>query len=130
MKIVMLKLNEVAKQFLLSQIFLHPLFDVEFADHITLNYNPTEDELEPYLALEGQQIFITVEAVGRDKNIQAVVVELPDDLECANDIPHITISANRGVRPVTSNTMLQTLSNIKDLREPFTLETTLVIEER
>ena len=76
-----------------------------YADHITLHYEPSTKELLE--AGVGRQVTVRVTGKADNGKVQAVVVELPRGVACGNMFPHITISANEGVPPKDSNTMLQ-----------------------
>lgn len=80
-----------------------PRYEEMFAHHITLSYGVELSADQERLV--GAARTITVTGVVWNDRIQAATVEL-DGLECQNVQPHITISAQPGVKPVESNAML------------------------
>lgn len=74
--------------------------------HITLQFGV---ELTPEIQeMLGEKVDIQVVADCHNERIQALRIELPDEVRamCNNAIPHMTISMVEGVKPVESNDML------------------------
>jgi hypothetical protein len=75
-----------------------------FAHHVTLMFKPSSEHLA---SLEvGRRVDVEVCGYAEDVYGQAVVVRLPDDVNCDNDNPHITISVADGRAPKYSNQLL------------------------
>lgn len=99
-----------------------------FSTHMTLQFrpHPDSDHFRSVLENEGQEIRVRV--TGRSDISEpawALVVE-PDPLrmqefriECANDIPHITVATAEDVSPATSNEVLA--RGFEAIVHPFTL---------
>ena len=79
------------------------VFPVGFGHHITLAFGVDLDDVAAFVGM-AFNVRATVNATNGD--IQAVRVALPDGVPCGNKHPHITISAQDGVKPVASNAML------------------------
>ena len=80
------------------------------ADHVTLTFQPNEDQLEEFRKQfsMGQRVPLKVTGIAQDDKIQALKVELPDSLrEFGKNSPHITLSRAEGVPPSYSNEMLK-----------------------
>jgi hypothetical protein len=81
--------------------------------HVTLFFNPTPEEIKRITvwAKENDPIQMETDRLCHDSRIQAVVVTdvRAQDVQIAipNKIPHVTICANVGVTPATSNDMLK-----------------------
>lgn len=88
-----------------------------FADHITLEIQPSEELLEIFG--EGERIPIHVIGECYDDKAQAVIVSLPDFFESfirdKDRFPHITISTNKGVAPIYSNELIKAGTNYTEL---------------
>lgn len=78
-------------------------FPVAFGHHVTLAFGVLLDDVAAFVG-QTFNVRATVNALNGD--IQAVRVTLPDGIPCGNKHPHITISAQDGVKPVASNAML------------------------
>ena len=78
--------------------------------HVTLRFNVVLSEVEHLL---GRQVMVHAYANCSNGRIQALRVELPAEFHtlCSNECPHMTISHLPNVRPVESNTMLQSDHN-------------------
>lgn len=79
-----------------------PLLAKTHAHHVTLKYEPSDDELKK-VAL-GKHVTFAVTGWAADAKAQAVRVEL--NLPTAAPIPHVTLSVASGVLPAYSNTLL------------------------
>lgn len=75
-----------------------------YAEHMTIVFNPTEEQEQQLVPYCGKQVNFTVTGYAEDDKGQAVVVSGVDRL--GGGIPHITISCADGVKPVYSNTLL------------------------
>lgn len=73
--------------------------------HITLQFG-IEHPLKEHSSL-GKCCFIKVTGVANNDRIMALTVELPSDVECCNEIPHITIGHLPEIKPFESNQMLR-----------------------
>jgi hypothetical protein len=78
--------------------------------HVTIQFNVELSEVEHLL---GRQVMVHAYANCSNGRIQALRVELPAEFHtlCQNESPHLTISHLPNVRPVESNTMLQSDHN-------------------
>lgn len=72
--------------------------------HCTLRFGVTFAECEAEI---GRYVDCQLLADCWDDRIQAISVRLPDDIQCNNQCPHITMSHLSSVRPVESNRMLE-----------------------
>lgn len=109
--ILWIVLYEVAKEKVFELV--PPLYPKIFADHVTLFYNvELNDKME---SLVGQQVNVELKANCHNNHIQAVAVEI-GNLPCQNPFPHITLSAQKGVKPFTSNIMLQGVHSSQSLK--------------
>lgn len=70
------------------------------ADHLTLNYGPSEDEVEKFAPMIGRRVTLTATAVVANDRVQAVKIK---DIETKLGTPHVTISWANGAKPVESN---------------------------
>lgn len=95
-------LTPESKQALLKAFpAIHPKV---FAHHATLMFRPSPGHLA---TLEvGRRVDVEVYGYASDERGQAVAVRLPDDVNCANDNPHVTISVVEGEAPKYSNQLL------------------------
>jgi hypothetical protein len=88
-----------------------------FADHVTIEIDPTEDMLTMFG--EGERIPIKVLGECYDEKAQAVIVSLPEFIDShirmKDRLPHITISTNRGVSPVYSNELVNEGTNFSSI---------------
>lgn len=78
-------------------------FPVAFGHHVTLAFGVLLDDVAQFV---GQSFNVRATVNAHNGDIQAVRVALPDGVPCGNAHPHITISAQDGVKPVASNAML------------------------
>lgn len=113
--ILWINLSKESRKKLLSLV--KPSFEVVHAEHITLQYPAYQDEC---LNLIGQKEKILVTSHKSNGEIETVTVSIDKDLPCGNKIPHITVSAKKGVAPVKSNEMLA--SGVFEINEPLNLE--------
>ena len=74
--------------------------------HVTLQFGADRAQFEHIL---GKEVEVRVKAVCTNDRIQALSVDLPEDIKplCKNKHPHITLSMANGVKPVESNAMLE-----------------------
>jgi hypothetical protein len=77
--------------------------------HITLRY--IGDVMDPTWFMDfapriGAEAALTVTEIVWDDKAVAARVTLPDGVECANPVPHITLALARGTQPVYSNTLM------------------------
>jgi hypothetical protein len=82
--------------------------------HVTLRH--IGDVMDPvwfmdFAPLVGTETVLVVREIVWDDKVVAARVELPDGVQCANPIPHITLAVARGTQPVYSNTLLATASS-------------------
>lgn len=71
---------------------------------MTLVFKPTSAYLDS-LDL-GRYVTFDVTGYAADDMGQAVAVRLPSGIDCANPIPHVTISTAHGIGPKYSNNLL------------------------
>lgn len=89
------------------------LSDTQSCHHVTVYYNPTDQELNRILAWAkiGEEIQLKTSKLCHNADIQAAVVSMitahGEPIAVPNKIPHITISANTGIQPQRSNDMLK-----------------------
>ena len=95
-------LTDMSRQKLLRNF--PPKYENVHADHTTLVYDPSEEEVSQFPI--GKQVRLKVTGYVEDTNAQAVLVE-PQGTRTLNRIPHITISTAPGVKPEYSNTLLK-----------------------
>lgn len=77
--------------------------------HVTLRH--IGDVMDPVWFMDfapriGTEAPLVVTEIVWDDKAVAARVELPDGVDCANPIPHITLAVARGTQPVYSNTLL------------------------
>src|SRR5690554_3233864 len=84
----------------LTQIY-PGIHSVKKADHITLE-SPVEN-----VENIGDSVKFKVTGYAKDDLAEAVSVELPEEIQSHNKIPHITISVKGGVNPTYSNELLE-----------------------
>jgi len=84
------------------------LYDNMFADHVTVIFKPTSDNLKSMkeAGLLGKTFDLNVTGYSFDENCQAVTISAPGVSFPDGKIPHITISTKKGVKPVYSNELL------------------------
>jgi hypothetical protein len=117
-------LTEDSKKKLLSMV--SPLYSTIYAHHVTLFHNIS---LTPeYELLLGKKKIITLKENVYNEKIQAVTVDL-EDMVSQNRFPHITISAQKNVRPVESNEMLQTNNTSQPINYNMQIEGTIEFKE-
>lgn len=85
-----------------------------YADHVTLQFRVSRSECRPWL---GRTFTAPVTAEAWDDEIQALRVQLPDELRalCDKAHPHVTVSARQFVRPKQSNQLLEAPANERRL---------------
>jgi len=101
---VFLKLDDGERQSLLSRFGrLHPTAHLH---HLTIKFRPHWDEVRA-LPL-GQEVKLKVIGQLDTDEVQVFVID-PDSLpcECANEVPHITVTTASGVPPLYSNDALK-----------------------
>jgi len=80
------------------------------ADHVTLMFKPTPDQMEELRDRfrMGQTVPVKITGRAEDDKSQALTVELPGDFqERSKEQPHITVSVAEGVSPIYSNELLR-----------------------
>ena len=84
-----------------------------FAEHVTVEIEPTDELLEKFG--EGERIPINVVGECYDDKAQAVLIQLPEFFEQyireKDRLPHVTISTAKGVSPVYSNELVRSGEN-------------------
>jgi hypothetical protein len=85
-------------------------------DHLTLLYDPSEEEYEKIHDTVGKRAIIRAAVVGKDEASQALCAheillhdEESGDLACSNDFPHVTISHSANEGAARSNDLLSAL---------------------
>lgn len=96
--ILWVKLTKEARNALLE--LCQPKYEKTFADHVTLLYNISFDSIPDELF--GSKVGIKLKQEKWDSQIQAVGVELPQNIAHMVKNAHITISSKQGVPPVRS----------------------------
>ena len=100
-----------------------PHFEKVIAHHITLSFRP-EDGIKVSDLGKLVEFKITGQVINEEIGVQAVIVDLPEDVQSTNKSPHITISVRPDVPPVKSNDAIsQGLENgtIINFDEPIIL---------
>ncbi len=94
--------------------FVPPSHPKIYADHVTLLFEPSIDDIKSTKV--GKKVSIAVKTLADNSKVQAVTVQLPKGLHCCNKHPHITISTDECTHPKYSNDMLETIpgSTISD----------------
>jgi len=93
-----------------------PKFQNIHADHLTLTYDVSPDEMS---ALEiGKKITLKIIGLAEDDKAQALII---DTTMSSNANPHITLSTDPSVRPVYSNELIEK-SGYKKLDTPIEVE--------
>ena len=90
---------------LLSALGDPPLHTVLFAHHVTLAYQPKQDQVD--ILRPGTRYTLRVLSRYSDSKGDAVLVELPAGLRSKNKYPHITLSVVNGTGPVYSNELIE-----------------------
>lgn len=75
-----------------------------YAEHMTIVFNPTEEEDNMMMQRIGQPVTLQVTGFGVDDKGDAVVVT--GERRLGGGIPHVTISCSKGTKPFYSNTLL------------------------
>lgn len=83
---------------------ISPKYPEVFYHHMTLVYNPSEEEYEKYEDMLGETVEFKVVKHCFDDKCQAVLVDT--DLSM-NEYPHITLSCTEDTKPTYSNQMLE-----------------------
>ncbi|MEK7605548.1 MAG: hypothetical protein AAB478_03420 [Patescibacteria group bacterium] len=110
--ILWIVLIEESKQKLLETV--PAKYPVLFANHITLFYDV--ELTGEWKGLVEKRIELSLKTHCYDHQIQAVTVDI-GDLPCQNLFPHITISAQEGIKPFISNAMLQGVHSSQYVKE-------------
>jgi len=80
-------------------------YEVKYAHHLTLAFRPTKlDEL-----MVGQRFIGEITDVVVTDKVIVALVNLPEDIECGNKYPHITLSTIKGVPPKDSNSEIESV---------------------
>lgn len=74
-----------------------------FAEHVTLCFKPTRDELDWWAMFLGDEVDVVVQDELSDDRGQAVLVK---NMKSKNKDPHVTISCAPGTKPVYSNELI------------------------
>jgi hypothetical protein len=82
---------------------IKPIYPNGNPHHITLVFG-TEEHI--FKNVIGKRVFVLAYENCWNDRIQAVRVQLPNDIPCVNRHPHITVSYAPGVEPKESNIML------------------------
>lgn len=104
-------LSEVSRRWLLETF--HPRHPVLFADHVTLSFKPTLEEVKKiknwYNEFGTKEIGIQIVRHVIDEFAQAVVIRLLDSIPpyCIRNLLHITISCGETIRPSYSNILIE-----------------------
>jgi hypothetical protein len=89
-----------------------PLLPDKIAHHMTIKYNPTQEELDKFLSLVGNDITLCITGYGSDDKCQAVRVSqlVTNENSIVNDNSHITVAIDHknGGRAKQSNSLIYT----------------------
>lgn len=80
-----------------------PMLDREFCHHVTLKYQPSQNDLEKYRL--DTRASLRVVGWAASEGIQAVSVET--DVPSANAVPHVTMSCAGSCKPSMSNDLMK-----------------------
>ncbi len=112
---IAIHLGEDSKRKLFSLV--PPIFPNKFGDHVTIAIEPSDSDLETFG--EGEMVPMEILGSVRDEKAQAVIISLPEIF--ANKIidqgkmPHVTVSAAKGVPPVYSNSLVASGANFEPI---------------
>jgi len=82
-----------------------PKFKQKSGDHLTILFDPDEEDLERFLPYVGKRIVLTVTHEVDNDRVQAIRIK---DIETEQGIPHITLSWDEGASPAESNELIET----------------------
>ncbi len=82
-----------------------PSFSNLYADHVTLCFKPSVDSIAATTI--GSKVKVRVTSHESSDAVQAVCVQILDNVECNAEIPHITISTDIGVHPKMATALLK-----------------------
>lgn len=105
-----------------------PAFANVHADHVTLCYKPSTESITATKI--GQKVKIRVTGHESSSGVQAVRVQVPSEVQCNADIPHITISTDNGVAPKMATAMLSKTQVSTKQQNSIVLEGTVGIVVR
>jgi 2'-5' RNA ligase len=91
---------------------LPPKYSKVFYHHMTMAYNPSEEILNKYKNLIGEEIDLQVFASCHNDRAHAVLI---DTDKSENTHPHITLSCIEEESPVYSNELLKNKSNFGNI---------------
>ena len=114
--ILWIKLDKESKENLIN--IVRPNYPKIYCDHITLLYGVYLDNYKEFI---GRNEEIIVLENNWNNFIQAVTVEIKEELPRDGISPHITISSIIGVSPVKSNNMLFGIHNNEILSQRLKL---------
>jgi tRNA splicing ligase len=100
--------HELVDLFARETVKLH---DHVYADHITLKFKPTDNDMKMFTDHIGKRYKISVNKMIADVGAQVIPVnvsEIPQEFRgiLGSQKPHITLACKYGVKPVYSNTLL------------------------
>lgn len=81
------------------------LLPVVHCHHITMKFNPTEEEVEKFPL--GVKVSVVVRAYVHDDDNQVLIVLAVPGFNCDNDIPHITVAVSETGKPAKSNELFE-----------------------
>jgi len=84
---------------------ISPKFKQKSGDHLTILYNPDEEDLERFSPYIGKHVVLTATHIVGNDRVQAIRIK---DIETERGVPHITISWDDGVSPAESNELVAT----------------------
>ncbi len=93
-----------------------PKFENVYADHLTIHFKPTINQIESLVL--GKTVDLLITGIAEDDKAQALVVQT--DLS-ENAHPHITLSTRPDTKPVYSNELIEK-SGFKKLPEPINIQ--------
>jgi len=114
--ILWIKLDKESKENLIKVV--RPSYPKVYCDHVTLLYDVYLDNYKEFV---GRSEEIIVLENNWNNFIQAVTVEIKEELPRDGVYPHITISSIIGVSPVKSNNMLSEIHNNETLSQRLKL---------
>ncbi len=86
-----------------DELLVHSMYEEGSPHHITLMFGVDKEEVQQYIGMS-----FTANAISNcwNKDIQAVLFELPSIVPINKGTPHVTVSYKEGVKPFESNNML------------------------
>ena len=103
---ILLTLDSQADLLSWWRIYIGPLLETEIAHHMTIKFKPTwEDVVRSFESIGSERVYFKVVGYVNTSTVQAVALEI--DVECNNDIPHVTVAIGGEGKAFHSNQALK-----------------------